>query len=260
MSDITASIRALPDPRLLPMPEPLQPPNQSNERRLLGYIASAVPVLGLGAGAYVLLRGSSEHRSLGLSAALAALGLGVARWQLARFFTEQSPYEVELSAGAFEVRRYEPSARAETVVDGLTWSEALNEGFHRVAGYIFGNGQPDQGTQIAMTAPVTATLGTTELSSRTVSFTMPKERPLSTLPAPTDSRVRVRYVPARRVAALRFSGRYGGDLPAKKAAVLLARVREAGLHALGEVTFAGYDAPWTVPWLRRNEVLVDLAR
>jgi hypothetical protein len=62
------------------------------------------------------------------------------------------------------------------------------------------------------------------------------------------------------VAALRFSGRYSGDLPAKKGAELLARVREAGLHALGEVTFAGYDAPSTVPWLRRNEVLVDLAR
>ncbi len=228
--------------------------------RALGRVAIALPVLGAGLGAALAFGGDRKYRSLGLSALGASLGLGFARWQLARWFTEQSAYEVELRDGELEVRRYAPAARAETVVEGLAWREALNEGFSRIAGYIFGQDQYGESERIAMTAPVTATVGNGPRATRTVTFTLPRNRLLSSLPTPKDTRVRLRYVPARRVAVLTFRGRYGGDLPAKKRDELLARVRLAGLHALGEVVFAGYDAPSTLPWLRRNEVQVDLAR
>jgi hypothetical protein len=65
-------------------------------------------------------------------------------------------------------------------------------------------------------------------------------------------------VPARRVAALGFSGRYGGDIPAHKRNELMFLTRLAGLSPRSEVWFAGYDGPSTLPLLRRNEVLVEL--
>ncbi|HEX3773920.1 MAG TPA: heme-binding protein [Polyangiaceae bacterium] len=221
---------------------------------------STLPILALGAAAWLALSKNSERRRSGARVAVAALGLGLARWQWARWFVEQSNYTVEFRIGSFEVRRYTPSARAETIVEGLPWKAALNEGFRRIAAYTVGRSQHEANERIAMTAPVTATVGPREIATRTVTFTMPRSRLLSSLPTPKDNRVRLRYVPARRVAALRFHGRYGNDLPAKKRDELLARVRLAGFHALGEVTFAGYDPPSTLPWLRRNEVLVDLAR
>lgn len=233
---------------------------QGTNERALGRLAIAVPLLGAGLGAALVLAADGKYRSLGLGALGASLGVGLARWQLARWFTEQTPYELEFRAGELEVRRYAPSARAETVIEGLPWQAALNEGFERIASYIFGQSQHGESQRIAMTAPVTATVGAGPLSTRTVAFTLPRNRLLSSLPTPKDMRVRLRYVPPRRVAVLGFSGRYGGDLPAKKRDQLLALVRLAGLHALGEVTFAGYDAPSTLPFIRRNEVQVDLAR
>ncbi|HEY4103079.1 MAG TPA: heme-binding protein [Polyangiaceae bacterium] len=229
-------------------------------RQWLGHAASALPILGAGSAAWLALSSDDERRRLGVGVAGAALGLGFARWQWSRFFIEQSKYTVEFRIGNFEVRRYTPSARAETIVEGLPWKAALSEGFRRIAAYTFGQVQHGDKERIALTAPVTATVGPTEIATRTLTFTMPRHRLLSSLPTPKDNRVRLRYVPARRVAALRFRGRYGGNLPAKSRDELLARVRLAGLHALGEVTFAGYDPPSTLPWLRRNEVLVDLAR
>jgi len=232
----------------------------ASQKRVLGRVAIAAPILGAGVGAALAFGADRKYRPVGLGALAASLGLGLARWQFARWFTEQSPYELEFRDGELEVRRYAPSARAETVVEGLTWAEALNEGFQRIAAYILGQAQHGESERIAMAAPVTATVGTAPISTRTIAFTLPRNRRLSSLPTPKDTRVRLRYVPARRVAVLKFRGRYGGVLPAKKRDELLARVRLAGLHALGEVAFAGFDAPSTLPWLRRNEVQVDLAR
>ena len=89
---------------------------------------------------------------------------------------------------------------------------------------------------------------------------MPTHYSLEALPKPDDVQVAIRQIPARRIAALGFAGRYGGAIPAqKKKQELLRRVREAGFLPIGEVTFAGYDAPWTLPALRRNEVLVEVS-
>ena len=81
---------------------------------------------------------------------------------------------------------------------------------------------------------------------------------LDELPVPNDERVHLHGVPARRAAVLGFRGRYDGDLPAQKRNELLFLLKCAGLKAASEVWFAGYDAPWTLPVLRRNEVMVEL--
>jgi hypothetical protein len=224
-----------------------------------------------------------------------AAGVAFTRWQMARWFAEQPEYEVEDRVGPLEIRHYDRVVRAETTVEARSWDDALNEGFRRLAGYIFGANRP-RGAQgrvdsthdvISMTAPVNArpqkipmtapvnvrterhalaNLADVESgansqaadASFTVTFTMPKNRTGGSLPVPEDSRVRLRSVPPRRVAVLRYTGRYSARRVAEKSRALLQAVQAAGLRTRGEPEFAGYDPPSTLPWLRRNEVWIEL--
>jgi hypothetical protein len=246
----------------------------------------ALPALGVAAGTWLLARGS-KGRSAGLAAFGAALGLGLVRWQLQRWVTESVPYEVKARLGNIDLRRYPPQVWAETVVHDATWNEALHEGFRRLAAYIFGannesarltmtapvlstytptsypeapqGGEKPDGEQLQMTAPVLVELDdSSELLDRTIAFVMPADRELETLPAPHDTRVRLREVHQRLVAALRFRGDYESGLPDEKREELLQRLRKAGIETRGEARFAGYDPPTTWSRLRRNEVLIDL--
>lgn len=244
--------------------------------RWVGRASLALPVVGLAAGA-LLLAGGRRTRAAGLATCGASLGLATLRWQLQRLVTERVPYELAATVGEIELRSYPTEVRAETIVETADWNTALNEGFRRLARYIFGDNAgrehisravpassswaaPARGERLAMTAPVLASVSDAGArGGHVVAFVMPADRALEELPRPRDPRVQLRVVPERLVAALRFRGRYGGGLPARKQAELLERLRAAGIATRGEPSFAGYDPPSTLPWLRRNEVLVDLA-
>ena len=180
---------------------------------------------------------------------------------------DEPDYTVISKLKGAEVREYAPLIRAETVVSG-PYKESLNTGFRILANYIFGGNTSEQ--KIAMTAPVgaeasrsgekiamTAPVGA-EATERgwTVSFVMPAKYTLDTLPRPLDARITLRQVPAARVAALRFRGWAGEASVAEHKAELAGIIAEAGLVALGEPTVAQYNPPWTLPFLRRNEILV----
>ncbi|HKO90175.1 MAG TPA: heme-binding protein [Polyangiaceae bacterium] len=202
-------------------------------------------------------------------------GAALARWQLARLFTEQPTYALERQIGPLEIRRYAPHCVAETRVSASSWDVALREGFQRLAGYIFGGNRRAERTsappgeaarepateKIDMTSPVQMRPERPENLARSylVSFSMPAGRTPASLPQPNDIRVSVTTQPARRVAVLRYRGRYNGTTVAKKVAELLDYVRKAGLQQRGEPEFAGYDPPSTLPVLRRNEIWLDLA-
>ena len=226
---------------------------RADRMRWIGPASAYGPLLGLGLGTYLAL--ATKQRALATCTLAGSLGFALVRWQFARFFGERAEYEVEQRLAGIELRHYAPTVRAETVVTDATWSEALNEGFLRVAGYIFGENR--EGTKVAMTAPVLASVGGGERADRTVSFIMPGNCSPTDLPTPNDPRIRVQQGPAQRLAALRFRGRYSA-LPAQQRDELLAQVHAAGLTPVGEVLFAGYDAPSTLPWWRRNEVLVEV--
>ena len=216
-----------------------------------------VPWAGAGIGAWCVLRGEGSTRQLGLAMFGGSLAAILTRWQLARWFSEKARYEVESLAGDFEVRHYAPRIHAETVLNAAPWHQSLKEGFERLAQYI--SGANSRRKKLAMTAPVMVTVGATDRATRTVAFKIPDSEPFETLPAPADRQITLRRIPARRVATLSYHGRYGQEIPSQKRRELLAHVRAAGLLPIGEVTFAGYDAPWTMPWLRRNEVQVELS-
>ncbi|KAA0252112.1 heme-binding protein [Acidobacteria bacterium ACD] len=181
---------------------------------------------------------------------------------------EEPKYSVVDRREAFEVRLYDPVVVAETAVDGA-FGPGGNEAFRRLAGYIFGGN--DGGKKIAMTAPVaqeprpgtriamTAPVGQERRDDGwVVSFTMPREWTLESLPVPDDPRVKLRAVGPRRVAAVSFTGTWGVARFDESAAGLVAALEAAGLTPSGPPVYARYDPPWTPWFLRRNEVLVPL--
>jgi hypothetical protein len=212
-------------------------------------------------------RGRSRWvRPLSVGAGVAA-GLAAVRWQLTRLFTGQPAYEVERRVGDIEIRRYPAMVVAETTLSRRKWDGALDEGFRRLAGYIFGANASRESVdttapvtarreKIAMMAPVTALFHPAE--EYTVAFVMPEGRDVASLPIPRDDRIHLRDVRPRRVAALRFRGTYRGAPVKDKIHDLLDKVDAIGLRPLGEPSFAGYDPPTTLPFLRRNEVWVEV--
>jgi hypothetical protein len=181
---------------------------------------------------------------------------------------EEPPYTVSLKDGDFEVREYPALVAAEVTVDG-DLDQASNRGFRLLAAYIFGGNTrsqsiamtapvvvaPTAGEKIAMTAPVVATPSG---SGWVVQFIMPQNYNLETLPRPKDSRVQLKALPPQRVAVIRFSGLvYSGDF-ARRTAELQEFIAAHHLHAAGPALLARYNPPWTLWFLRRNEVMIPV--
>ena len=167
---------------------------------------------------------------------------------------EEPAYEVVRDHGSFEVRRYAPMRVAETEVEG-DFTEVGNRAFRVLAGYIGGANR--EARSIAMTAPVTqAGSGRRHV----VGCVMPSSYTRETLPLPNDPRITIREVPSRLVAVARYSGTWSEERYREHEAALRVALAKAGYTAAGPPVFARYNPPFTPWFLRRNEVLVELAR
>ncbi|MHC5021066.1 MAG: SOUL family heme-binding protein [Planctomycetota bacterium] len=185
-------------------------------------------------------------------------------------FVDEPPHTVERQDGAFEIRRYEPMVVVETVVDA-GFDQAGNTAFRRLYGYI--TGENAARSEFAMTAPVLAAPGAGEgqefamtapvLGERTdrgwrYAFVLPADVSAAEAPAPTNPDVVVAEVPARRVAVYRFTGGRGGAAAPEREQALRDWMATNDLTAASEPRIAGYDPPWTLPWFRRNEVMIEV--
>ncbi|MFZ2226024.1 MAG: heme-binding protein [Candidatus Moraniibacteriota bacterium] len=199
----------------------------------------------------------------------------VVLWSAWGFFgsrVEQAEYSVVKKMDGYEIRKYPEHISAQTTVRG-SFGESLNSGFSIVAGYIFGGNTKKEniamtapvmaqkeetaktGESIAMTAPVVAT---TDGEVQIISFGMPRSYTLETLPVPSDPRVKIVTVPAKEYAVMSFSW-YHSDARVKSTQEkLFSALARDGITAKGNVSYAGYNAPWTPPWMTRNEVLVEI--
>jgi hypothetical protein len=181
---------------------------------------------------------------------------------------EEATYTVVERDGEFEIREYAPHVLAETVVAG-DFDHAGNEAFRRLFRYISGGNRSRH--KVAMTAPVsqeptgekiemTAPVGQQPARDRwVVSFTMPASSALETLPEPGDPQVTLRQVPARRMAALRYSGVWTERSYLRHKMELESWVRERGLRLAGDPVWARYNSPFAPWFLRRNEILIPVA-
>ncbi|GMW03557.1 MAG: hypothetical protein AMXMBFR84_46910 [Candidatus Hydrogenedentota bacterium] len=191
---------------------------------------------------------------------------------------ETPKYSVLEKKDGYEIREYKPYIVAEVVVTG-EFKEALNGGFRQVADYIFGNNtvadkegeskeiamtapvleQKPESQEIAMTAPVLEQQPAGDASeAHIVSFVMPSEYTMATLPKPNNPDVKLTEVSAKKYAVLEFSG----FVPAKKADEKKEEIRglaaRDGLKTTGEPLLAQYNPPWTPPFMRKNEVWLEI--
>jgi hypothetical protein len=187
---------------------------------------------------------------------------------------EQPRYEVLQRYDEFELRRYMPYIVAETTVSG-DFDDVGNEAFRILAGYITGKNRSnetiamtapvsqtpaeDAGEKIAMTAPVTQTPQENAKDTYVFSFMMPSQYTLETLPRPTDPRIRLRQIEGRVMAVRDYSGTWSTRRYRQQEATLLAAVQTTGLRPVGPPVFARYNSPFTLWFLRRNEVLLEVA-
>ena len=181
---------------------------------------------------------------------------------------EAPKYEVEEIFEDFEVRAYARRIVAEVEIEGAP-KRATSSGFRILAGYIFGGNVSKE--SVAMTAPVdrqrseeiamTVPVDRQKRSGRwTITFTMPAKYTLETLPTPIDDRVVLREVPPKRVAAVQFSGAPSERRVHKRMDALLEAVEAAGLQTAGNsAVYSRFDPPWTLPFMRHNEITLELA-
>jgi len=180
---------------------------------------------------------------------------------------EEAAYKVLKKDNGFEIRDYEPHILAETVVEG-DLEEAGNTAFNRLFRYISGENRSNE--KVAMTTPVsqepvgekikmTAPVGQQRVQEKwAVSFMMPASYTLKTLPAPEDPKVTLRQVPARRVAAIRYSGFWSEKNYLRYKLELESWIHEKGLTIVGDPLWARYNSPFTPWFLRRNEILIPV--
>lgn len=185
---------------------------------------------------------------------------------------EEASYKVLRVENNYELRLYQPMVIAETFVEG-DFEVAGDIAFRKLFSYISkGN---TSSSKIAMTAPViadqTGTGGLSKNIDMTVPvqeehkdqgwrymFVLPVDYSIDTAPEPLDENVTLSTMPQRKVAVLRFSGLRNEKVINEKTVLLKQWIEANSLTAASKPHWAGYNPPWTLPFFRRNEVMIDI--
>jgi hypothetical protein len=184
---------------------------------------------------------------------------------------EEPRYDVvEHISNAVEIRQYRKRIAAATTVATGGPENPRGEAFRLLAGFIFGANKARQkidmtspvavssaGTKMEMTAPVAVDSSDRGLTMR---FFMPAEYSKERLPEPSDPRVRLVEMPPTTMAVLSFSGSTGDRAVAVQTAALMKALQQTTWRVLGPTVALFYNPPWTLPFLRRNEVAVPVSR
>jgi len=180
---------------------------------------------------------------------------------------EEAPYTVVKKDNKFEIRDYDSYIIAETSVTGDI-EDAGSKAFGRLFKYISGNNKAR--AKVAMTSPVTQKADGEKIKmtapveqqkakdSWKVSFVMPSSYTMETIPKPDDSKIILKEVPARRIAAIRYSGTWSKQRYLEHKLKLESWISTNNLTTEGDVIWAKYNPPFTPWFLRRNEVLIPI--
>ena len=179
---------------------------------------------------------------------------------------EELAYTVLDDSKEYEIRQIEDHIIAEVTVTG-NYKDASNEGFRKVADYIFGNNtgsdkvamttpvvNSESSEKVAMTTPViNSDADADTVTERTIAFVMPSKYTLETLPIPTNQEVTLREVKGQKMAVLKFTWQATAERMEAKKQELADYLERDGLTA-GQFQSARYNPPWTPPFMLRNEV------
>jgi hypothetical protein len=194
----------------------------------------------------------------------ALLGAWVLSGYLPTRNVDTNKYSVISRKDSYEIRQYEPYILAETSMR----DESGNSGFNELFRYISGSNmrksklamtapvlqsEPPAGRKLAMTAPVLKREG-----GGVMAFVMPPGMKLEDLPKPESPKVTLRAVPGYKAAVIRFSGWGSAATVKKKAKQLAADLARDGLRAAAAPVTAFFNPPWTPPFMRRNEVIIEI--
>ena len=179
---------------------------------------------------------------------------------------EKPDYKVIQSEQNIEIRQYEPMIIAEVEVDGKR-EDAIRDGFRLIADYIFGNNtveqnismtapvQQKENQKIAMTSPVQQQLAG---KSWQISFVMPSKYNMDSLPVPNNNRVRLKEILTKKFVVIKFSGSNSNENVIGHENQLMNFIEANQINIIGSPKYAFYNAPWTLPFLRRNEVMIEI--
>ena len=177
---------------------------------------------------------------------------------------EKPDYKVVQSEQNIEIRQYKPMIIAEVDVDGKR-EDAIRDGFRLIADYIFGNNTVEQNIsmtapvqqkeKIAMTSPVQQQLAG---KSWQISFVMPSEYSMESLPVPNNNRVRLKEILAKKFVVIEFSGSNSNENVIGHENQLMKYIKANQINIIGSPKYAFYNAPLTLPLLRRNEVMIEI--
>lgn len=179
---------------------------------------------------------------------------------------EKPDYKVIQTEQNIEIRQYEPMIIAEVEVDGKR-EDAIRDGFRLIADYIFGNNtvqrdiamttpvQQQESQKIAMTAPVQQ-----QSTGRSwqISFVMPSKYSMETLPEPKNDRVRLKEILTKKFVVIEFSGTNSNENVTEHENQLMNYTEANQIKIIGSPKYAFYNAPWTLPFMRRNEVMIEI--
>lgn len=181
---------------------------------------------------------------------------------------EEPKFTLVESKTGYDIRDYEPYIIAETDVTG-DYNDATSNGFRIIADYIFGNNTSR--SSIAMTAPVLESKSSEKIamtvpvidtekdeSTRTISFVLPSEYTLETLPMPNNPQVTITQVDSRKVVVLSFTWYPTAKRVESKKKELLALIEKDGLEVDGEIQVARYNPPLSMPLVLRNEIIIPI--
>jgi SOUL heme-binding protein len=185
--------------------------------------------------------------------------------------TEQQRYEVIERIGKnIEIRQYPTRIVAETTVDASISDNPRGDAFRIVAAYIFGANKARQkidmtapveiakpSVTIPMTAPVEVNTANNVLIMR---FFMPSSYAINNLPEPSDPRVKLIELEPMTAAVLQFSGSTSDAAVSTRRTELMTAIQNTKWRVSGAATAFFYNPPWTLPFLRRNEVAVPVSK
>jgi DNA gyrase inhibitor GyrI len=198
---------------------------------------------------------------LGLLAVLSLGGCAVGS-------VKEPSFTVVQKEGDIEIRRYDPMIVAEVTMTGER-EKAINDGFRVLADYIFGNNTSSK--DIAMTAPVTqqasekiamttpVTQQVTGQGAWKVHFVMPSEYTMATLPKPKNKDIKIMKISSYDSAVIRFSGFGNSEKMEDKTNELERWMKTKNIKGVSVPVYAFYNPPWTLPFLRRNEVMITIS-